>query len=89
MFPSVNEKSSYSTSLDLIGKGACDYRGWQKWGPPGSPADAPESLHPTIRAKGNSLPHFPPVFLGRDECNNAGWSDWRSIMGCLIGAKAR
>ena len=47
------ENSSYFPSLDLIGKEACDYRGWHKWGPLGSPADAPEPLHPTIHVAGN------------------------------------
>ena len=51
IFLSVIENSSYLPSLDVIGKATSDYRGWHKWGPPGSPADAPE---PHLRP----LPHL-------------------------------
>ena len=63
MIPSVIEKSSYLPSRDVIGKEACDYRGWRKWGPPGSPADGPEPLHPTIPAAGNPSLIFFLCFL--------------------------
>ena len=66
MFLSVIENSSYSPSLDLIGKATCDYRGWHKWGLPGSPADAPEPLHPTICTAGSlSLVFFSRAFGSR------------------------
>ena len=53
LFPSFIENSAYLPSLNLIGKVACEYRGWHKWGPLGSPADAPEPFHPTICAAGS------------------------------------
>ena len=89
MFPSVIGGSSYLPSLDLIGKAPSDYRSWHKWGSPGSPADAPEPLVRRFVPQGTSPSSSFLVILVRDECNNAGWSGWRSVKGCLIGAKAR